>query len=237
MSSCRMTSFVVRSAKRFHQVLAVDPVEVGEVVVVPDAHLVRSDLDGRLVHGVGRLLEEVRRLVDFRRERPDDQVAVPYAKVELDRRRELVALQFAQRVVEPARLQPGRIQVLPPLRARPAERVLEFDTLVPDCGERIERAGDVCHELFPHAPELRADGNLLPRGAGRNRQRRNEEGGCRCGAAEFQDVASRRMPVHGLGPFDCAHRTPGTPVRASGGRAQPAAARLTDQWGKYLILI
>ena len=140
MSSCRMTSFVVRSAKRFHQVLAADAVEVREMVVVPDAHLVRFHLLRRFVHRVGRRLQEIRRLVDIRRERPDDQVLVANRLVELDGGRELVTLKFAEGVMESARLELDRVEVFPPFRARLTERVLEFDAVEPGGRERAERA-------------------------------------------------------------------------------------------------
>ena len=130
----------------------------------PTRILCGFDLLGGLVHRVGRLLQEVRRLVDVRRERPDDQVPVADGLVELDGGRELVALQFAEGVVEPARLEPRRVEVLPPLGARLAERVLEFDAVEPGRGKRTERAGNVGGELLPHAPELRADRDALPRG-------------------------------------------------------------------------
>ena len=237
VSSCRMTSFVVRSAKRFHQVLAVDAVEVGEVVVVPDAHLVRPDLVGRLVHRVGCLLQEVRRLVDLRRERPDDQVAVADRLVELDRRRELVALQFAERVVEPARLQLGRVEVLPPLRARLAERVLELDAVEPDRGERVERARNVGGELFPHAPELRADRESS------STRRRPDAGSAGTRRADAAAVPpsfrmSRRVGCLCMDSVLSVARILRSTslLRASGWRAHSAAPCLTDQRCKYLIL-
>ncbi len=232
-----MTSFVVRSAKRFHQVLAVDAIEVREVVVVPDTQLVRLHLLRRLVHGVGRLLQQFGRLVHLRRERPDDQVPVADAQVELDGGRELLALQFAEGVVEPARLELRGIEVFPPFGAGPAERVLQLDGVEARRGECGEGAGNVGGQLLPHAPELRPDRDALPGGAGQGRQRREDEGRDRCAAAELEDVASCRMRVHGVRPFDCAHRTPGTPGRASGRRSQPAVPRLTDRKHKYSILI
>ena len=68
-------------------------------------------------------------------------------------------------VVEAARLQPGRVQVRPPLGARLAERVLELDGLVAHGAERLQRARDVAGQLLAHAPELRADRDLLPAAA------------------------------------------------------------------------
>ena len=228
VSIWRMTSFVVASAKRFHQVLAVDAIEVGRVVVVPDAHPVRLGLVGRFVDRVGCRLQEIRRLVDVRRKRPDDQVLVADGLVEFDRGREPVTLEFGEGVMETARLELDRVEVFPPLRARLLERVFEFDAVEPGGRERPEGAWNVGGELRAHAPELRADRDALPGGSGRCRQRGEDEGGGRCGAAELEDVAPCRMRVHGMRPFDWAHPTLDEPARASGWRAQPAAARLTD---------
>ena len=75
------------------------------------------------------------------------------------------------------------VEVLPPFGARSAERVLEFDGVEPGRGEGGQRAGDVGGKLLPHAPELGADRNLLPRGSGRCRQRREDECRGSCGPA------------------------------------------------------
>ena len=70
--------------KHVPPVFAVDAIEVGRVVVVPDAHFVRPHLFGGFVHSVGGLLQQIGRLVDLRRKRTDDQVPVANRLVELD---------------------------------------------------------------------------------------------------------------------------------------------------------
>ena len=179
-----MTAFVV---------LAVDAVEIGRVVVVPDAHLVRAELFGDFVDGIRGLLHEVARFVDLSRERPDDQVAIANRLIELDRCGELVALQFVEAVVESARLELRGVEVRPPLGARFAERVLELDGVEPDRRECVERTGNLGGELLPDTPELRADRDLFPLGSCGGRK---EESGRRGGAADSENVSTGRMRVH-----------------------------------------
>jgi len=78
VSSCRITSFEVASAKRFHQYSPSMRLK-SRRVVVPDAQLVRFHLLGRFVDRLGCLLEQIGRLVDLPRERPDDEVGLPIA--------------------------------------------------------------------------------------------------------------------------------------------------------------
>jgi hypothetical protein len=97
--------------------------------------------------------------------------------LELDGGRQLVALQFVEPVVESARLEPRRIEMLPPFGARLAERVLEFDGLEPDARERFERSGNLGGELLSHAPELCSDRDGFPRGQDEGWHRRGDDGG------------------------------------------------------------
>ena len=185
-----MTSLVVRSAKRFHQVLAVDAIEVGRVIVVPDSHLVRFRLCGNFIDGVGGLLQKITRLVNVRGQRTDDEVSIADRLIELHRRCKLVALQLVEPMMEPAGFELCRVEVFAPLRARLPERVLEFNRLEADCRERVQSTGNLGRELFSHTPELHPNRNALPRGASGGFAQRTEKNGSRCGAAEFQNVTS-----------------------------------------------
>ena len=183
---------MVRSANRFHQVLAVDAIEVRRVVVIPDAHVVDLQPLGHAVDRLRGLLQQIGRRVHRLRQRTDDQVAVPDCLIELDAARELVALQLLERVVEAARLQPGPVQVRAPLFTRRVECVFEFDGLVSHGCERFQRARNVAGQLLAHAPELRADRDAFP-ASGPGPQRGSEEcEGC-SSAAEPEDVATGRL--------------------------------------------
>ena len=63
---------------------------------------------------------------------------------------------------KPQALQLGGIEVPSPLGARLAERVLELHGFIAHGAERLQRAGNVGGQLLAHAPELRADRNVLP---------------------------------------------------------------------------
>ena len=176
-----MTSFVVRSAKRFHQYSPSMRLKSVVWLWYPTRILCGSIFSATSFTASAVFFSEVARLVDLRRERPDDQVAVADRLIELDRRGELVALQLVEAVVESARLELGGVEVLPPLGARFAERVLELDGVEADSRERVERAGNLGRELLPHTPELRADRDAFPLGScGGSREGKGERRPRRC---------------------------------------------------------
>ena len=192
-------------------VLAVDATKVRRVVVVPDAHLVRLQPFGHRVDLVGGLLQQVGRSVDLRGQGADDQIPVADGLVELHAGRELAALQLGEAMVKAARLQVGGIQVGLPLGSRPAERVFELDRLIAQRAERLQRPRDVLGQLQAHAPELRADGNLLPCGrSGASRGRQQHRGGGR--AAEPESITTgQRSSIHegpSVGTMLCRSRAP-----------------------------
>ena len=163
VSNCRMTSFDVWSAKRFHQYSPSMRLKSVVWLWYPTRMLVRLQPLGDRVHLVGGLLQQVGRGVDRRRQRADDQVPVADRLVELHGGRELVARELGESVMKAAGLQAGGVEMALPLRAGLAERVLELDALIADSAERFQRAGNVLGQLQAHAPQLRADRNRLPR--------------------------------------------------------------------------
>ena len=93
-----------------------------------------------------------------------------------------------------AGLQVSRIEMGLPLGAGLAERVLELDGLVAHRPERLQRPGNVLGQLRPHAPQLRADRNLLPscsRGASHGREQHRGGGS----TTELQGVTTGRLSI------------------------------------------
>jgi hypothetical protein len=79
-------------------------------------------------------------------------------------------------MMEAARFQSDRIQMLAPFRPGLAKSIFQFYALVAELCDGSQRAGYIGRHLLAHTPGLRGNGNLFPFGRGQERAGKNQGG-------------------------------------------------------------
>jgi hypothetical protein len=187
------TAFFARLKKSVPGNFTVERFEFDIMVVVADAHPVRSHFVGQFAEEIGGFLPALAALCVFSRQTRHDQEWVPECPVELDGARQVVPEQRIEASMRAAAFQAGVIEQLAQGFGIAPVAAGELDRLVAHLRHRRDGARQVLRALVAHRIKLEREWNLVSAVGLRGEQvrwSRGREGRRRHGAG-FEEVPSR----------------------------------------------